>query len=93
MTTATLLFLLLSYQHIHFSTYLYLSSILSFRIPIFEPVHCLSPQVCLLVVNMQETSRQVVNHLRIMIEEAEMLSPQQTKLFVMLLQAKYFTVH
>ena len=34
---------------------------------------------------MQETSRQVVNHLRIMIEEAEMLSPQQTKLFVMLL--------
>ena len=85
MTTATLLFLLLSYQHIHFSTYLYLSSILSFRIPIFEPVHCLSPQVCLLVVNMQETSRQVVNHLRIMIEEAEMLSPQQTKLFVMLL--------
>ena len=46
---------------------------------------CLPLQVCLLVVNMQETSRQVVNHLRIMIEEAEMLSTQQEKLFVMLL--------
>ena len=34
---------------------------------------------------MQETSRQVVNHLRIMIEEAELLSTQQAKLFVMLL--------
>ena len=34
---------------------------------------------------MQETSRQVVNHLRIMIEEAEMLSTQQAKLFVILL--------
>ena len=34
---------------------------------------------------MQETSRQVVNHLRIMIEEAEMLSTQQAKLFVVLL--------
>ena len=51
----------------------------------FEPVLCLPPQVCLLVVNMQETSHQVVNHLRIMIEEAEMLSTQQTKLFIMLL--------
>ena len=34
---------------------------------------------------MQETSRQVVNHLRIMIEEAELLSTQKAKLFVMLL--------
>ena len=34
---------------------------------------------------MQETPRQVVNHLRIMIEEAELLSTQQAKLFVMLL--------
>ena len=42
-------------------------------------------QVCLLVVNMQETSRQVVNHLRIMIEEAEILSTQKAKLFVILL--------
>jgi len=45
----------------------------------------LPPQVCLLVVNMQETSHQVVNHLRIMIEEAELLSTQLAKLFVMLL--------
>ena len=41
--------------------------------------------MCLLVVNMQETSQQVVNHLRIMIEEAELFSTQQAKLFVMLL--------
>ena len=34
---------------------------------------------------MQETSRQVVNHLRIMIEEAELFSTQRAKLFVMLL--------
>ena len=34
---------------------------------------------------MQETSRQVVNHLRIMIEEAEILSTQPAKLFVLLL--------
>ena len=46
---------------------------------------CLYQQVCLLVVNMQEASRQVVNHLRIMIEEAELLSLQRAKLFVMLL--------
>ena len=45
----------------------------------------LPPQVCLLVVNMQETSRQVVNHLRIMIEEAELFCTQRAKLFVMLL--------
>lgn len=43
------------------------------------------PQVCLLVVDMQQTSREVVNHLRIMIEEVEMLSRKQAKLFVMLL--------
>ena len=41
-------------------------------------------QVCLLVANMQETSRQVVNHIRILIEEAEMTSTQ-AKLFIMLL--------
>ena len=41
--------------------------------------------MCLLVVNMQETPQQVVNHLRIMIEEAELFSTQHTKLFVMLL--------
>ena len=34
---------------------------------------------------MQETSHRVVNHLRIMIEEAEVLCTKQTKLFVMLL--------
>ena len=34
---------------------------------------------------MQETSRQVVNHLRIMVEEAEVPSTQDPKLFVMLL--------
>ena len=43
---------------------------------------------------MQETSRQVVNHLRIMIEEVELLSTQQAKLFVMLLHfppAQFFS--
>ena len=43
---------------------------------------------------MQETSRQVVNHLRIMIEEAELLSMQSAKLFVFLLHfppAQFFT--
>ena len=34
---------------------------------------------------MQETSRQVVNHIRILIEETEMISTQQAKLFIMLL--------
>ena len=34
---------------------------------------------------MQETSRQVVNHIRILIEEAEVLLTQQPKLFIMLL--------
>ena len=51
-------------------------------------------QVCLLVVNVQETSIQIVNHLRIMIEEAEVLSSQQAKLFVILLHfppAQFFS--
>ena len=43
-------------------------------------------EVCFLFVNMQETSKEIVNHLRIMIEEAEILCTYQiTKLFVVLL--------
>ena len=47
-------------------------------------------EVCVLVANMQDTSRQVVNHIRIMIEEIEKvvkkLYPQRTrKLYVFLL--------
>ncbi len=43
-------------------------------------------EVCLLIVNMQETTKEIVNHVRIMIEEAETLSTKQTtKMFVMLL--------
>ena len=43
-------------------------------------------EVCLLVVNMHETTKEMVNHVRIMIEEAENLSTiQMTKIFVMLL--------
>ena len=41
--------------------------------------------VCVIVANMQETSQQIVNHLRIMIEETEALAPQKQKLFVFLL--------
>ena len=41
--------------------------------------------VCIIVANMQETSRQIVNHLRIMIEETEAMAPTQRKLFVFLL--------
>lgn len=44
-----------------------------------------SARVLLLVANMQEASRQMVNHLRIMVEEAEAQRPQQAKLFVLLL--------
>ena len=42
-------------------------------------------EVCLLVANMQETSKQVVNHIRIMIEEIEALYPNRKKLYVLLL--------
>ena len=46
-------------------------------------------EVCFLFVNMQESSKEVVNHLRIMIEEAEILYTEQegnkTKIFVILL--------
>ena len=43
-------------------------------------------EVCLLVVNMQETSKEIVNHVRIMIEEAENIARgETTKLFVLLL--------
>lgn len=39
----------------------------------------------LVIVNMQETTRDVVNHLRIMIEEAESQSSNNKKLYVLLL--------
>ena len=44
-----------------------------------------SQQVLLLVVNMQETSKEVVNHLRIMIEEAEATALATSKVFTLLL--------
>ena len=43
-------------------------------------------EVCLLVVNMQDTSKEIVNHVRIMIEETETLvAKRMTKIFVVLL--------
>ena len=48
-------------------------------------IHSDKTNVCVIVANMQETSRQIVNHLRIMIEETEALAPQQQKLFIFLL--------
>lgn len=50
-----------------------------------EFIHSDKTNVCVIVANMQETSKQIVNHLRIMIEETEALAPQQQKLFVFLL--------
>ena len=44
-----------------------------------------STEVCLLVANMQEMSKQVVNHIRIMIEETEAVYPERKKLYVLLL--------
>ena len=44
-----------------------------------------SQRIMLLLINMQETSKEVVNHLRIMIEEAESQSTKEKKLFVLLL--------
>jgi len=64
------------------SVCLYLSIYLSIYLSMYL---CLPLQVCLLVASMQDTSCQVVNHLRIMIEDAEQLSMRQAKLFVMLL--------
>lgn len=43
-------------------------------------------EVCVLVANMQETSRLTINHIRVMIEEAELRSNgQHSKVFVLLL--------
>ena len=43
-------------------------------------------EVCLLLANMEETSLRTINHIRVMIEEAEVvLHNQQCKLFVVLL--------
>ena len=43
-------------------------------------------EICLLLANMQETSSKTINHIRIMIEEAELTIYQQsTKMFVLLL--------
>ena len=43
-------------------------------------------EVCLLLINMQEISKEIVNHIRVMIEEAEIhFSKQVTKMFVVLL--------
>ena len=50
-----------------------------------EFVHSDVTKVCVIVANMQETSIQVVNHLRIIIEETEALAPQKQKLFILLI--------
>lgn len=43
-------------------------------------------KICILVANMQESSQQIVNHIRIMIEEREIqIQHQQGKLFIFLL--------
>ena len=44
-------------------------------------------EVCLLLANMQETSLKTINHIRLMMEEAELLKAQKqsTKVFVLLL--------
>ena len=42
-------------------------------------------RIALIVVNMQETTRDIVNHLRIMIEEAETQSSDKKKVFILLL--------
>ena len=48
-------------------------------------IHSDKSNVFVIVANMQEISRQCVNHLRIFIEETEALAPQQQKLFIFLL--------
>lgn len=50
-------------------------------------------EVCLLLANMQETSPKIINHIRLMIEEEELKSQGQCKIFVLLLHfppAKFF---
>ena len=42
-------------------------------------------KVCIILANMQETSKQIVNHLRIIIEETEQKVPDSIKLFVVVL--------
>lgn len=43
-------------------------------------------EVCVLLANMQETTRKTINHVRVMIEEAELEIPgQRCKMFVLLL--------
>ena len=43
-------------------------------------------EVCLFLISMQETSKEIVNHIRVMIEEAENVSTiKTTKLFIILL--------
>ena len=48
-------------------------------------IHSDKTNVFVIVANMQETSREIVNHLRILIEETEAMAPQQQKLFIFLL--------
>lgn len=51
-------------------------------------------KVCLIIVNMQETSKKIVNHLRIMIEETENSCSHIRKVFILLLHfppAQFFT--
>ena len=42
-------------------------------------------EVCVLLANMQETERKTLNHVRVMIEEAELAPAQRCKMFVLLL--------
>lgn len=42
-------------------------------------------EVCILVANMQETECKMINHVRVMIEEAELTPAQRCKIFVLLL--------
>ncbi len=41
-------------------------------------------EVFVLLANMQETSKKIINHIRIMIEEAELEAPDRVKVFVLL---------
>ena len=42
-------------------------------------------KVCLILGNMQEVSKKIINHVRIMIEESEILYPESQKVFIVLL--------
>ena len=44
-----------------------------------------SQSILLIIANMQETSKEIINHLRIMVEEAEVQCKESDKLFVVLL--------